>query len=164
MIKSVYFGCGVITLTERQIEALKKLYEGPILEKLRLTKKFPRDVMYISKEGLGLGLLSPETCLAVQQLKLYFGNNRVNGNTNQMIRANEAYTQVMCGRNKILSEIPDDERYWKRLWIDSVHENCRTRNIFQSVFKTPIMSNLRRTLIPNKVQKNTKNPKRAKKC
>ena len=73
MIKSVYFGCGVISLTTSQINELKKIYEEPILIKLGLTKKFPREVMYMSKDSLGLGLLTPETILAIQRLKLYFG-------------------------------------------------------------------------------------------
>ena len=38
MIKSVYFGCGVIELNKQQENELRRLYEEPMLVKLGLSK------------------------------------------------------------------------------------------------------------------------------
>ena len=57
MIKSVFFGCGVIELNPREEKELKRIYKEPMLVKLGLSKKFPRIVLYTRKSALGVGLM-----------------------------------------------------------------------------------------------------------
>ena len=76
MIKSVFFGCGVIELNSREEEELKRIYEEPLLIKLGLGRKFPRIVLYKRKSALGIGLMKPSTVIAILKLKSYIGNRR----------------------------------------------------------------------------------------
>jgi len=89
MLTNVYFGCGIITLHERQEKELRRLYQATILKKLGFGANFPRKLMYISKEMLGLGLFLPSTMIAIQKLKLFFGNKRGKTNVARMINVLE---------------------------------------------------------------------------
>ena len=71
MLKSIFFGGGIMQISEKQCDELEKTHEVLILVKLQLSKTFPRKLMYARKSFLGLGLLPPETILAIQIIKLY---------------------------------------------------------------------------------------------
>ena len=45
MIKSIYFDCRIVELTEKQEKELRRIYKEPLLVKLGLSRKFPRDVL-----------------------------------------------------------------------------------------------------------------------
>jgi len=70
-----------------QEQELISIYEQPLLEKLGLGKKFPRDVMYYYKNALGLGLMTLNTILTSLALKLYIGHTRFQSDTNELIEA-----------------------------------------------------------------------------
>lgn len=76
--KKVHFGSGVISLTEQQEIALKRIYEPVLLRKMNLSKKFPRSVLCSRKTALCIGLLAPRTTIDVLALKLHLGNQRLN--------------------------------------------------------------------------------------
>ena len=46
-LTSVYFGVGIIELTKVQEDELKSLYKAPILKKLGLSIKFPKELLYV---------------------------------------------------------------------------------------------------------------------
>ena len=75
MLANVCFGCGITKLNEREDIELRKVYEAPLLSKLGFNVNFPRDIMYVSKEMLGLGMFLPTAMIAIQGLKLCLGNN-----------------------------------------------------------------------------------------
>ena len=114
MIKSVFFGCGVIELNQKQEKELKRLYEAPMLMKLGLSKNFPRLALYVRKSVLGIGLMQPSTIIAILKLKSYIGNKWKEGNATQSIEIQEAYQEIEAGRPTILGEDPD-YRYWKKM-------------------------------------------------
>ena len=89
MLTNMYYGCGIIKLNEKEEIELRWLYEPTILKKLGFSVNFPRKIMYVSKEMLGLGLLLPSTMIAIQGLKLYLGNKRCASNASRMINALE---------------------------------------------------------------------------
>ena len=74
MIKAVLFRYSVVELHLKEEEELKRIYEEPFLQKLGLSKKFPRAVMYTRKSTLGLGIMAPSTIIALLKLKLFIGN------------------------------------------------------------------------------------------
>ena len=91
MIKSVFFGYGVIELNSREEEELKRIYKEPLLIKLGLGKKFSRIVLYKRKSALGIGLMKPSIIIAILKLKSYIGNKRKQGNATKSINIQEEY-------------------------------------------------------------------------
>ena len=128
MLTNVYFGCGIIKLHEREEAELQRLYEPTILKKLGFSVNFPRKVMYVAKEMLGLGLFLPSTMIAIQRLKLFLGNKRGKTNAARMINALEEYMWVEGGLNRFtINDL--EESYWTESWIDEVKETMKQRNI-----------------------------------
>ena len=76
----VFFGCGVIELNKKQEDELRRIYEQPMLIKLGLSRKYPRTALYSRKSALGIGLMKPNTIIAILKLKSYIGNKRRLGN------------------------------------------------------------------------------------
>ena len=73
ILKSVFFSCAVVHLTNKQIVELKRIYEVPLLRKLQLSTRFPKELLYIQKLRLRVGLLAPETVLVILKLKVHIG-------------------------------------------------------------------------------------------
>ena len=119
LIKTVYFGCGIIELNDKQERELKRIYKEPILNKLGFSKKFPRNVLYARKSALGIGLMEPNTIIAMLKLKLYVGSKRGRGNSWESVKVQEEC--LMVGRNVQLGQNPEF-RYWKPTWIDEVSD------------------------------------------
>jgi len=53
-----------------------RIYELTILQKLRLSKKFPRRILYIKKSALDIRIMKPLTIVDTLALKLYIGYKR----------------------------------------------------------------------------------------
>ena len=68
LVKSIFFRSGIISLNEKQLRILEKMYKVPILKKLGLGKTFPRYLLYTVKSALSLGLIWPKTVLAMTML------------------------------------------------------------------------------------------------
>ena len=71
LLTSMYFSTGIISLNKKKYKELKRLYEEPILVKLKLSRKLLKDILYTQQSALGIGLISPETAIAIAILKLY---------------------------------------------------------------------------------------------
>ena len=56
MLANAYFRHGIIKLIDNKEKEFRRLCEALLLSKLRFSVIFPRDVMHVSKEMLGLGL------------------------------------------------------------------------------------------------------------
>ena len=128
MIKSVYFGYGILELTDNQEKELKKIYEEPLLIKLGLSRNFPRRVLYSRKSALGIGIMKPSTIINILNAKLYLGNKRMEGVANEAIKLQEEYLVVEAGRTISVS-YKKENRYWKKLWIDEVSDMFSYRKI-----------------------------------
>ena len=64
----VYFGCGIMKLSPKQEEILRKLSKPVLLRKLNLSVKFPREMLYARKSALGIGLMKPSTIVTALAL------------------------------------------------------------------------------------------------
>ena len=90
----------MIELNKKQIKELKRIYETLMLNKLQLSRTFLKVLLYSRKAFLGIGLLSPETVIAIAILKLYLGYKRVRCNVLQIIQAEEEIVETMSEQNK----------------------------------------------------------------
>ena len=79
-ITSVFFGSGIVCLTDAQEKELKWIWKEPILMKLGMSKKFTRTASCSRKSALDLELMEPSTITCVLKLKLFIGTTRKIGN------------------------------------------------------------------------------------
>ena len=98
MIKSAFFGCRVVEITDKQDMALRKIYEEPLLLKLGLSRNFPRKVLYSRKSALGIRIMTLATIIVVLKAKLYLGNVRTRGVINEAVQLHEEYLAIEAGR------------------------------------------------------------------
>ena len=57
LLRSVFFGCSMVEISEKQEKELKKIYEILLLTKLKLGEKFPRRILYTRRTALGVGII-----------------------------------------------------------------------------------------------------------
>ena len=105
MLKSMFFSTGMIKINERQIKEIKQIYEGPMINKLQLSTKFSKALLYSRKAFFGVGLIAPETIIAIAILKLYLGYRRIKRNVITIIKAEEEIVEMMSGQNKEWDQI-----------------------------------------------------------
>ena len=86
-------------LNKEQDEYLQKIYKETVASKLGLGKKFPRAILYIQQKKLGIGLITPETAVAMLAFKLYIGNKRANSKVAKLIGIIEESITVEYGKN-----------------------------------------------------------------
>ena len=89
MIKIVFFAFGIVTLNDKEFKELERICEKLILRNLKISEKFPRMIIHINKNFLGLELMRLNTMLNMLNLKLYLGNMRLRINAFNIIQANE---------------------------------------------------------------------------
>ena len=94
----MYFGYGIVELNKKQERELQRIYEEPLLIKLGLSRKFPRDILYSRKSTLGIRIMKPFIIIDTLKAKLYLGNIRKEGVANNAIRLQEEYLKVEAGR------------------------------------------------------------------
>ena len=117
VIKSVYFGCGIVELTNKQEEELKIMYEEPLLTKLGLSRKFPRNVLHNRKSALGVGIMTPKTIIDFLKAKTYLGNIRRRRETCKAMLNQQELMPVEAGRDISIGHDPT-KKYWHRTLID----------------------------------------------
>ena len=67
------FGVLIVELNQKQLSKIKRIYKGPMLDKLKLGQNFSKSLLYARKSFLGVGLIELETVLAIATLKAYIG-------------------------------------------------------------------------------------------
>ena len=60
---------GVAEIILKQSKQLKLIYKAVIAKKLGLGYKFPRKILYIQHNSIRVGLLQPETVMAISALR-----------------------------------------------------------------------------------------------
>ena len=84
--------------------------------------------MYTSKESLGLEFMKLKMIIAIQVLRLYLSNKRIQLPVAKMISAVEKQlwieNRLNCNPIRI-----DTKQYWSNLWIDKINNICNERNI-----------------------------------
>ena len=72
LIKKVYFGCRVFSLSETEVNVLKSICKVMLMRKLRLSEKFLRIIMHVRKTPLGIELIASRVIIDVITLKSFF--------------------------------------------------------------------------------------------
>ena len=129
LCKKVYFGCGIISINDKQEEELMKIYEPVILKKLGLGEKFPRLCLYSKRSSLGIGLMKPKIILAILALKLYIGHKRIRSNISRKISINEQMQFLQDRYNSHPISTPVDDKIEIKTWIDEIGEIMKKRDL-----------------------------------
>ena len=129
MLTNVFFGCGIVNFTKKQCDELKKIYELPIIRKMRLGDNFPRKLLYVKKSALGVGLIEPATVIDYLAIKLYVGNKRAKGELTSVINIHEEISQEDSGLPRRARRKQGTIKYWKAGWIEEIDEKLRERKI-----------------------------------
>ena len=129
MIKKVYFGCGILSLSEKEEQELKRIYEPTLLRKMRLSEKFPRNILYARKTALGVGLLSPRTIIDTLSLKLYLGHQRMNSKVSEIMQINEDNARVSYGYSKGVLETDRKIKPNQITWSDEIQVKLNRRSL-----------------------------------
>ena len=87
--EKVYFRCGIMSIIEKQEKESMRIYEPVILNKLSLSKKFPRWVLYARKSALSVRLMKLPTMIIIIVLKLYLSYKRLQINIAKIITVNK---------------------------------------------------------------------------
>ena len=98
MIKSIYFGYGIIELTKEQEVKLRRIYKEPLLIKLGLSRKFPRAVLFSRKSALSIRIMTPSIIIDILKAKLYVGNVTKREETSRTIVIHQEMKIVKAGR------------------------------------------------------------------
>jgi len=69
IIRSLFFGKGIMNITMNQLKELIKIYKTLLTKKIHLGKKFPRKVLYFRRMAIGIGLLKPKTIIAILAIR-----------------------------------------------------------------------------------------------
>jgi len=129
LIKKVNFGSGVLSLTEKQEQELKRIYEPILLRKMKLSEKFPRNVLYSRKTALGVGLLAPRTIVDILSLKLYIGHQRMKSKVSEIIQINEDNARVSYGYSTSIIETERKDKPNEITWNDEIQVKLNRRNL-----------------------------------
>jgi len=129
LMTHVYFGCGIMNITPPQETVLMKLSETFLLQKLKLSVKMPREVLYTRKSALGVGLMKPSTIIAVLALQSYFGHMRMEGVTAQMVNILEENKVVQYGYMSNIMEILREYKIEQTTWCDEIAQMTNERNL-----------------------------------
>ena len=84
-----FFRSRVVKISDKQEKESKKIYKIPLLIKLKLGEKFPRQVLYTRQTALRVEIIQLCTAIAMATLRLYSGNIRMKSNAGNMILALE---------------------------------------------------------------------------
>ena len=120
LIKKVYFGSGVLSLSEKQEQELKRIYEPILLRKMKLSEKFPRNVLYSRKTALGVGLLAPRTIVDILSLKLYIGHQRMKSKVSEIFQINKDNARVSYGYSTSILETEGKNKPNEITWNDEI--------------------------------------------
>ena len=76
-MSKVYFGCGVMELSDTQDKMLRRSYEKPLASKLGLGSDFPRKMLHCKVSSMGVVIVAPKTAISSLSLKLYLSHRRM---------------------------------------------------------------------------------------
>ena len=129
MLTNVFYGCGIVKFTEEEIRVLKDIYEKPMVQKLSLGVNFPRKLLYVRKDALGVGLMEPQTVIDLLAIKLYVGNKRREQELGGIINVHEDMGFWDSGLKRECQMQSAGVEYWKNGWVEDVHTKLESRGM-----------------------------------
>ena len=106
-----------------------EIYEPVTLKKLGLGEKFPRKSLHSRRTALVVGLMKPNTKLAISALKLYLGHKRLDTKDGRIIKMNEQRQHLQSGHHSHPIETPIEQKILNRTWSDEIGIILQSRNI-----------------------------------
>ena len=82
-------------INRSQEKIRKKIYKPVVLKKMKLSAKFPRNILCTRQSTLGVGLMSKKTIMNALALKLYIRHNRFESNVLKISKINEGNTDYI---------------------------------------------------------------------
>ena len=130
----VYFGRGIIDMTEAQDKELRKNYEKLLERKLSLGSNFLRKLLHGRVKSMGTGTMSPNIAIAALMLKLHLSRLRIRSENGKIIKDNQIIDTVSGRNNSSVRKINDSRQ---RLWTENTKQmledmNASTQNGEQS--------------------------------
>ena len=97
-----------------------------MINKLRLSEKFLRRILYARHDAIGIGLIRPKTAINTLVIKLYISYQRANSTISNMTQAinQQVYLEKGLNINKQQSIEQD-----VGVWIEYVHNTASKWNI-----------------------------------
>ena len=129
LISNVYYGSGIFSISKKQEEILKKIYEPIILQKLKLSKKFPRKILYARKSVLGVGLMAPSTVLDILAIRAYVGHQRGESGVSKIIQILEQNAWLQYGYSTSIIDTTRENKPKQLIWSDEVQFKLEKRQI-----------------------------------
>ena len=110
-----------------------------MLKKLQLGAKFLRVLLYARKIAFGVGLLQLKTVIAINAMKQYIGNSRMNNNVNRIIKACIEQITIEYRYSESLLKVKSENRFWVQGQINNIAKILEEREmiITKYINKTP---------------------------
>ena len=81
------------------------------MKKLRLGKKFLRQLLYVRKIAEGVGFLQPKTIIAMAMAKQYLSYSRMKNRVHLLIRTNKEWIDLESRYSKHPVKIKNENRF-----------------------------------------------------
>ena len=114
-------------LIEKKETILIQMYEPVLLRKIKLSEKFPRNVLYLRKTALEIGLLALRTIVDILSLKLCIGNQRLSSKVVQLIQINKDNTRISYGYSERILSTQRKCKPNAIMWSDEIQEKLNRR-------------------------------------
>ena len=125
----VHFGCGIIKLSLKQEDILRKISEPVSLRKLKLSEKFSREVSHARKSALGVRLIKLSAILAVLASQLCFGHLRMKDETATMITSIADNENFHYGCTKDIMNAESKHKMSQTTWYDETSSVLNERKL-----------------------------------
>ena len=100
VLTNVFFGCGIVQFNSKQTKELKIIYDLPMIRKLGLDDNFPRKLLHVQKQRLGIGSIEPNTVIEMLVMRFHVGNKRLQGDVSKIIEVHEENSFIDSGMTK----------------------------------------------------------------
>ena len=109
MIRSAYFGHGILELNKKQEKELRLIYEELLLKKLGLGEKFLRLLLCVRKLAGRVRLLQLKTIVGMMVIKQHITNNRMKNRVYSIIKTNKEWISIESGYSLHLLRMKDSD-------------------------------------------------------
>ena len=94
IITKVYFGCGIIIISDKWEQILTNTHKPTIISKLGLSQQFVFEILCTRKEVLSIRLLKLSIIIVILATKLYIGYKRMNQQLTNIIGIHKEKAEI----------------------------------------------------------------------
>ena len=100
-----------------------------MVQKLSLGINFPRRLLYVRKDALGVGLMEPQIVIDLLAIKLHVGNKRREQELGGITDVHEDMGFWDSGLKRECQIQSVGVEYWKNGWVEDVHTKLESRGM-----------------------------------